>query len=37
MDIICEDWEKNIPKKIIDLKKTNDRNFVDFSKKNKFI
>ena len=37
MDLICKNWEDSIPKKIIDLKKTNDRNFVDFSKKNKFI
>jgi hypothetical protein len=37
MDSICEEWEKNIPKKIIDIKKVNDRHFLDFSKKNKFI
>ena len=37
MDLICENWENSIPKKIIDLKKTNNRHFVDFSKKNKFI
>jgi hypothetical protein len=33
MDLICEEWEKNIPKKINDLKKTSDRDFVDFSGK----
>jgi hypothetical protein len=37
MDLICENWEKSIPKKIIDIKKVNDRHFLDFSKKNKFI
>ena len=35
MDIICEDWEKNIPKKINDLKKNNRREFIDFSVLNK--
>jgi hypothetical protein len=32
MDIICEDWEKGIPKKIIDFNKLSKRKFTDFSK-----
>jgi hypothetical protein len=32
MDIICEDWEKGIPKKITDIYKSNERDFTDFSK-----
>jgi hypothetical protein len=31
MDIICEDWEKDIPKKITDIYKSNKKNFIDFS------
>jgi hypothetical protein len=31
MDSICEEWEKNIPKKITDIKKSNKRDFIDFS------
>jgi thiamine pyrophosphokinase len=37
MDSICEEWEKNIPKNIKDIKKMNERHFIDFSKKNKVI
>ena len=31
MDIICEDWGKDIPKKITDIYKSNKKNFIDFS------
>ena len=31
MDIICEDWEKHMPKKITDIYKSNERDFIDFS------
>jgi sulfur transfer complex TusBCD TusB component (DsrH family) len=31
MDLICENWEKNIPKKIVDIKPPNKKDFIDFS------
>lgn len=38
MDLICQTWEQNIPKKIKDLNKSDKKNFVDFSQlKNKLI
>jgi hypothetical protein len=38
MDLICENWEKGIPKKIVDIKNPNKKNFIDFSQlKNKLI
>jgi hypothetical protein len=38
MDLICENWEKSIPKKIVDIKPPNKKNFIDFSQlKNKLI
>jgi hypothetical protein len=38
MDLICENWEKSIPKKIVDIKPPNKKDFIDFSQlKNKLI
>jgi hypothetical protein len=31
MDLICENWEKSIPKKIVDIKPPNKKDFIDFS------
>jgi len=31
MDLICENWEKSIPKKMIDIYKPNKKDFIDFS------
>ncbi len=35
MDLICDDWEKKITKKINNLEKNNDRKFIDFTDLNK--
>jgi len=35
MDLICENWEKTIPKKINDIINPNRKNFVDFSEMKK--
>lgn len=31
MDLICENWEKSIPKNITDIKKPDKKDFIDFS------